>query len=100
MRTSLSHLREAWERAVEEVLLDRIVERNRRPVHTEKLRLLLGITEEEIAGVDLGMTVESRFMDGHDDPVGDETPVPGPAWLYAEIQNLRSWAKSVRKRQN
>jgi recombinational DNA repair ATPase RecF len=95
----LGHLRETWERAVEEVLLHDIVQRNRRAVKTSELRYLIGITDEEIAGVDLGMSVESRFFAGHDDPIGDETPVRPPAWLYDEIQHLRTWMKSVHKRQ-
>lgn len=92
-------LRETWERAVEEVLFNDVVQRLRRGVETLKLRQLAGdITEEDCKIVDENMTLCSRYLRGHDHAPAINEPVPKPDQLKAHIDVLESWVASVRAR--
>ena len=93
-------LRETWERAVEEVLLDGAVMRFQRGVQTKQLSKLTDITQADLDAVDKGMTKASRFLRGHDASASVNEPVPGPDELRADIDALADWAKSVRKRRD
>jgi hypothetical protein len=93
-------LREAWERALEEVLLGGIVERYRRSIQTQHVGDLCNITPEECAAVDAGMTKCSRWLPGHDKAAAENTPVPEPDELKADIDALDTFVKGVNKRRN
>jgi hypothetical protein len=91
-------LREAWEQAVTEVLLDEVVERYRKSIETKRVRHLHDITEEDCEGVEQGMTECSRWMHGHDESPADGTPFPKPGELVKAIQDLERWVQRIRKR--
>jgi hypothetical protein len=91
-------MREAWEQAVTEVLLNDVVERYRVSVETQKVRFLHDITEEDCKVVESEMGECSRWMRGHDHPAADGTPFPTPLDLRARIDALNEWVKSIRKR--
>ena len=84
-RDTYGSLREAWEQAVPEVLLNDVVERYRPSIETKKLRYLHDITEEDCVAVDEGMSECSRWMRGHDHPAADGTPFPKPDELLRRI---------------
>src|SRR5207253_153052 len=67
-------LREAWEQAVSEILLNDVVERYRHSIETQKVRFLYDITEDDCKTVDDAMTECSRWMRGHDHAPADGTP--------------------------
>jgi energy-coupling factor transporter ATP-binding protein EcfA2 len=91
-------LREAWEQAVSEVLLNGVVERYRHSIETQKVRHLHDITEEDCKAVEDGMTECSRWIRGHDQPPANGTPFPQPASLQERIQDLDDWVQRIRKR--
>jgi len=91
-------LREAWEQAVSEVLLNEVVERYRPSIETQRLRHLHDITETDCKTVEDAMTECSRWMRGHDHPAADGTPFPNPQELQKRINELEDWVKSIRKR--
>ncbi|HGE2318757.1 TPA: AAA family ATPase [Pseudomonas aeruginosa] len=91
-------LREAWERALEEVLLCKIVERYRPGVQTQQIAKLADVTEEDCRQVDAAMTKCSRWLRGHDQAAAARAPVPGPDELKADIDALDSWVKAINKR--
>jgi hypothetical protein len=91
-------LREAWEQAVSEILLNDVVQRYRHSIETQKLRHLHDIKEEDCKSVEDAMTHCSRWMRGHDNPAADGTPFPQPAELKNRIDDLDNWAKAIRKR--
>ncbi len=91
-------LREAWEQAVEEVLLNDVIERYRHSIETKKLRQLHDITQEDCTAVEAGMTECSRWIRGHDHPAANGAPFPKPADLKQRIDDLDSWSQAVRKR--
>ncbi|MCB1032839.1 MAG: ATP-binding protein [Acidobacteria bacterium] len=93
-------LREAWERAVEEVLLDGVVERYRQSVETRRARKLADIADTDCDALDAGMTKCSRWLRGHDQPPAENTSVPEPDEVKQDIDALNGWVTTIRKRRN
>ena len=63
-------MREAWEQAAGEVLLNNVVERYRPNIETQRLKHLHDITEEDCKTVESTMAECSHWMRGHDHPGG------------------------------
>lgn len=97
-RDTYGLMREAWEQAIAEVLLNDVVERYRHSIETQKLRYLHDITEDDCRTVEEAMTECSRWMRGHDSPPADGTPFPNPTELKKRIDDLESWVGTIRKR--
>lgn len=97
-RRIYARLREAWERAVEEVLLNGVVVRFGRSIQTQRLRHVHDITPEDILVVEEGMTKASRFMEGHDEAGAINEPVPEPCEVRRDVQSLEQWAQGIRRR--
>ena len=93
-------LREAWERAVEEVLLGGIVERFRPSVETQRLAPLSDITDEDCKAVKEGMTKSSAWLTGHDHAAAARAPVPAPDELKKDIEALEAWVKGINVRRS
>lgn len=91
-------LRETWEVFVEQELLNGVVRRHERSVQTKKLDKLTDLTSTDIATVDLGMSVESRYMTGHAAPATDASGPQSPDWVLNEIQRLETFRKVVLNR--
>ena len=91
-------LREAWERALEEVLLNGVVQRYRPSIETHRLAKIFDITEADYKAVEAGMTKCSAWLIGHDQAAAARAPVPGPAELKKDIEALEAWVKSIRDR--
>jgi hypothetical protein len=91
-------LREAWERALEEVLLGGIVERFRPSVQTQHIGTIADITAEDCRTVDAAMTKCSKWLPGHDHAAAARAPVPEPAELKADIEALEDWVVAIRNR--
>ena len=91
-------LREAWERAVEEVLLCGVIERYRPGVQTQQIGMIADITDGDCRTVDSAMTKCSKWLPGHDKAAAARAPVPEPSELKADIEALESWVDAVRKR--
>jgi energy-coupling factor transporter ATP-binding protein EcfA2 len=91
-------LREAWERALEEVLLGGVVERYRSSVQTQRLTPLSDITDADCKTVETAMTKCSTWLPGHDKAAAARAPVPGPAELKIDIEALEAWVKTIRDR--
>jgi hypothetical protein len=91
-------LREAWERALEEVLLGGVVERYRSSVQTNRLAPLSDITDADCKTVETAMTKCSTWLPGHDQAAAARAPVPGTTELKNDIDALDAWVKSIRAR--
>ena len=91
-------LREAWERALEEVLLGGVVERYRPSVETNRLAPLADIKEEDCKTVETAMTKCSMWLPGHDQAAAARAPVPGAVELKKDIDALETWVKGIRDR--
>lgn len=93
-------LREAWERALEEILLGEIVERYRPGVQTQHISVIADVTPEDCQTLDAAMTKCSRWLPGHDQAAAARAPVPEPTELKADIEALDSWVATIRKRRS
>lgn len=95
-RRIYGRLRETWERAVEEVLLNGVVIRFDHAIHTQQLNGLADITDDDIRTIGEGMSKSSRFV--HDEAGAVVNPVPSPVELRQDINNLETWVSQVRRR--
>lgn len=91
-------LREAWERAVEEVLLGGVVERYRPGVQTQQIDQIADITQDDCKDVEAAMTRCSAWLPGHDQAAAARAPVPRSEELKADIGALESWVDAIRTR--
>jgi hypothetical protein len=91
-------LREAWEQAVGEILLNDVMERFRPSIETKRVAVLYDISETDCKAVDDGITECSRWFVGHDHAAADDAPVPEPAQLKAQIDALETWVQAINKR--
>jgi energy-coupling factor transporter ATP-binding protein EcfA2 len=89
-------LREAWERALEEVLLRGIVERFRPGVQTQHIGSIADITAEDCRTLDAAMTKCSKWV--HDQAAAARARVPEPAELKADIEALENWVAAIHSR--
>jgi energy-coupling factor transporter ATP-binding protein EcfA2 len=93
-------LREGWERALEEVLLDKIVERFRSGVQTKHIEKIADITPEDCKTLNAAMTKCSKLLPGHDQAPAAHAPVPEPDELKADIETLENWVANIRQRRS
>ena len=91
-------LREAWERAVEEVLLGGVVGRFRAGIQTRQVALLEDITRDDCRSVTTSMTKCSRWLRGHDDAPAARADVPELAELKDDIEKLYEFLAAIRNR--
>ncbi|MGB8204309.1 MAG: AAA family ATPase [Candidatus Baltobacteraceae bacterium] len=91
-----SLLREAWERALEEVLLGGIVERYRPSIQTQHIGTIADITAADCRTLDAAMTKCSRWL--HDQAAAARAPVPAPEELKVDIEALENWVSTIRGR--
>ena len=91
-------LREAWERALEEVLLGGVVERFRVGVQTRQVGLLADITQADCWAVTSAMTKCSRWLRGHDDAPAARADIPEPDEVEGDIDALDAFLAGIRKR--
>ncbi|MBU2751797.1 AAA family ATPase [Acidithiobacillus thiooxidans] len=91
-------LREAWERALEEVLLGGVVERYRPSIQTQQVAQIADITPEDCKTVETAMSKCSKWLPGHDQAAAARAPVPGPAELKDDIDALDNWVTAIRNR--
>ena len=97
-RSIVSGLRDTWESFVEQELLGAVVVRFERHVHTQKLKTITDIKDADVASIELGMTVGSRYMEGHASPVSDGAATKTPEWLEHEMTTFVDYRASVLKR--
>jgi energy-coupling factor transporter ATP-binding protein EcfA2 len=93
-------LREAWERALEEVLLGGVIERYRPGVQTQQIAQIADISPEDCKAVETAMTKCSTWLPGHDKAAAARAPVPAPAELQGDIDALATWVAAIRKRRS
>jgi hypothetical protein len=89
------HLRLAWERGVEEVLLQGAVQRFDEGISTQKLRYVI-VEDSDYATIEAGMSKSSKFA--HDPAAQAHLPTPHPDELLADIEALEAWRKAVESR--
>ncbi|WP_240320389.1 AAA family ATPase [Pseudomonas putida] len=93
---SYGRLRLAWERCVEEVLLNGAVQRFGEGVSTQRLKSVV-VTDEDYREIDIGMSKCSKFEHDAATAVG-RLPTPEPDELEQDIERLATWRAALEKR--
>jgi len=93
-------LREAWERALEEVLLGGVVERYRPGVQTQQVSQISDITDDDCKALNAAMTKCSKWLPGHDKAAAARAAISEPNVLKDDIEALEKWVSNVRKRRS
>ncbi len=92
-------LQEAWERAIEGVLFNNVVNRVERPIHTLLLKPV-DVVETDYDAVLLGVGTCSKWRDGHDEPGEINEPYPSPDDALADVMALDKWIRAIRERRD
>lgn len=98
LRDCYSDLRSTWERAVEQVLLAGVVKRAERPIHTQQMKWLSDITDEDIRIVEENMTKCSLLTNAHDDPLATPDSLPTIQEFEDDVNALDEWRKTIEDR--
>ncbi len=89
-------LRLAWERCVEEVLLNGVVQRFGEGVATRRLKGVV-VTDDDYREIDAGMSKSSKFEHDAAAVVG-RLPIPDPDEIEADVERLSQWREALDKR--
>ena len=92
-RDIYNDLRMAWERGVEEVLLNEVVLRFRKGVETNRLKKV-AVETEDVTAITAGMSKCSNYT-GHDGAQEANVALPSPDGMEADINALEAGRKSV-----
>jgi ABC-type dipeptide/oligopeptide/nickel transport system ATPase subunit len=91
--------RSTWERCVEELLFNKVVQRYDKAVKTMSLT---GVTvdTEAVTAIFEGMTRTSQFIAAHDHTPAANVPVPSLTALHSELKALRDFRARQREKIN
>jgi hypothetical protein len=92
-------LREAWERAIEEWLLNGTVQRFRPSIETQRLKKVV-IKPDDYAAVEQGMSKCSAELTGHDKAAAKNPAPPTPAEVVDAIAALEDFMTTIKQRQD
>lgn len=81
-------LREAWERLVEEKLLNKVVTRFERGISTQRLARLTDISQDDLDKIDRGMSKCSTYFRGHDSAPAIGDPYPTTAEIEQDLDAI------------
>lgn len=98
VRVLYGKLRECWERLVEEVLLNKVVQRFGREIQTKRLRILYDITEQDYNIIEENMSKCSRYFWGHDNAGSVIEQLPTIDEVKSDLKVLKEYLKELRKR--
>ncbi len=94
-RQTYHRLRDAWERTIEEVLLNGVVWRFKPNISTQSLREV-AVEDGDYAAIQNGMGKCSKYA--HDGAAQAQVALPLPQELYDDIVTLETWRKSIEDR--
>lgn len=89
-------LRLAWERCIEEVLLNGAVQRFGEGVSTQRLKSVV-VNDDDYREIENGMSKSSKFEHDAATTVG-RLPMPEPDELEQDIEKLSTWRVALEKR--
>ncbi|MFA7115831.1 MAG: AAA family ATPase [Bacteroidales bacterium] len=91
-------LREAWERFIEEVLLNGTVQRYNRAIQTQRIKKIIDITNADYEVIEINMSKCSKYFLGHDSAGAIMEEMPDSAEFLDDIKQLEDFTKNIRKR--
>ncbi len=90
-------LRETWERAIEEVLLQDVIQRFRPSIETQRLKRVTIELADYIA-IEAGMAKCSTWMTGHDSAAAIGSPPPNHDEVAGDLKSLEDFTKALTER--
>ena len=90
-------LRQTWERAIEEVLLNQSVMRFRQGIETKRLNAVI-IETQDIEDIEKGMTKSSKWMTGHDKSPAVGSSLLQPKEVKDDLDLIDNFRVRVEKR--
>ncbi len=93
-------LREAWERCIEEVVLNGVIERFGRAIRTIPLRKVVGFSENDYRIIDDNMNKCSTYFNGHDSAGTLIEEMQSIDEIKIDIETLENFVKEIRRRRN
>lgn len=97
-RTFYGKLRETWERLIEELLLNKTVQRFGRAIQTVRLKKLFDLVQEDYQKVDDNMSKCSTMFTGHDSAGTLIQEMPNSDEVNTDIEILEEYIKELRGR--
>lgn len=94
-RQTYQRLRDAWERTIEEVLLNGVVWRFKPGISTQSLRGV-AVEDGDYAAIQIGMGKCSKYA--HDGAAQAQVSLPLPTELLDDIHALDAWRESILSR--
>jgi len=91
-------LRETWERAVEEIVLNGTVTRFGRAIQTQRLKKVIDLTEEDYTIIEENMSKASTYFLGHDTAGELIEEYPNIDEVKEDLNTLNEYVKKLRKR--
>ncbi|MCC7356240.1 MAG: hypothetical protein IT410_01320 [Candidatus Doudnabacteria bacterium] len=95
VRSIYAHLRETWERLIEEIIFADVVQRMGRTVQTTRLYQVINLDESHRKTVHENMTKVSQWS-GHDQAAMIGTPPPSPSEIKTDIDVLETFANELK----
>lgn len=91
-------LRETWERYIEEILLNRVVQRFGREIQTQRIKVLTDLTEDDYNLIEDNMKKCSTYMTGHDSSSALLEIMPDCDEIETDLKVLEDYLGEMRKR--
>lgn len=91
-------LRETWERFVEEILLNGVIQRFGRSIQTQRLSKATDITKNDYDIVEHNMSKCSTYFTGHDTAGTLIEEMPDSAEFLSDVTTLETFISDIRKR--
>ena len=91
-------LRETWERFIEEVFLNGVIQRFGRTIQTQRLSKIVDLTDDDYILVDTNMSKCSTYFTGHDSAGTLIEEMPDSDEFLADLTILEEYVKEIRKR--
>ncbi|OHX65399.1 AAA family ATPase [Flammeovirga pacifica] len=91
-------LRETWERFIEEILLNKVVQRFGREIQTQRIKVLTDLTDDDYSLIEENMKKCSTYMTGHDSSGALIENIPDCDEVEIDLKALEDYLVEMRKR--
>lgn len=91
-------LRETWERFVEEIFLNGVIQRFGRAIQTQRLSKIVDLSDEDYSVVEKNMSKCSTYFTGHDTAGTLIEEMPDSTEFLADLTFLEKYTAEIRKR--
>ncbi|WP_310993116.1 AAA family ATPase [Aequorivita marina] len=91
-------LRETWERFIEEILLNKVVQRFGREIQTQRIKVLTDLTDDDYSLIEENMKKCSTYMTGHDSSGALIENMPDCDEVEIDLKVLEDYLGEMRKR--